>query len=464
MGYEWYEEDLTAFILKYDLPAYNREYEIKKFYSLQAKQFLEDFDIMFTKRKNRSHTDEFYNQILEAKRDIRKAFTFISKALSAYDALDFKKAQEIFDIMMGTIWPKLFITSINGLFRYDPRLFRIRAVTQGQKLKKPLDLFHIPYNKRNLITNERYSLSGHPCLYLATYLGIAWEECGYPSQFYYSEFKFNYDKDFNNDWKFITLISSRTFANTFLIAMNPDKEDILLQWIIRYLTTYPLILACSVVNLNGNSVFKPEYVIPQMLLQWVQRNYGKVHGITYFSCVATDNLRRLNGYDIVIPANNIDRRGYGKNLIEKFQVSKPIFCDNLLPVKDATIISNFKNDLLRNFDIFPHAAMDCITMMYEICQSFNTIVTHTKETKMELIVSSVQSVKRNCSCFLSRYNKAEIVTASEKEDYLGNIKARIENFCIYYNRFRTEVKSVIDKYDLDLTMITVPQESNFYKI
>ena len=464
MGYDWYEEDLASFILKYELPVYNREYEIEKFYRFQAKQFLADFDAMLIKKKNRSHTDEFYNQLHTAKKDIRETFTSITNTLFAYDALDFKKAQEIFDNMMCKIWTKLIITTINGLSGYYPSLYRIRAIMQGQEIKKPSDLFHIPYSKRNCISNERYSLSGHPCLYLANYLEIAWSECGYPSQFYYSEFRYDYEKDMNDDWKFITLISSRTFAQDFLVAMNPKNDETLLQWTIRYLTTYPLILACSVVNLNGNSVFKPEYIIPQMLLQWVQRNYGKVHGITYFSCIASDDLRRINGYNVVIPANDINRRGYGKNLIDKFRVSKPIYCDNLLSQKDALLVSDFKNNLLSNFNIFPMAAMDCITMMYDICQSFDLLISNIKDIKMKLVVSSVKSIRRNCRFFSMYFNKAEIVTVSEKEEFLGNKQARIENFCIYYDRFRAEVESVIDKYDLTLSMITIPQEADFYKI
>ena len=40
------------------------------------------------------------------------------------------------------------------------------------------EMFHIPYEKRNLVGNQRFSLSGLPCLYLGGSSYICWEELG----------------------------------------------------------------------------------------------------------------------------------------------------------------------------------------------------------------------------------------------------------------------------------------------
>ena len=40
------------------------------------------------------------------------------------------------------------------------------------------EMFHIPYDKRNLVGNQRYSLFGLPCLYLGGSSYICWEELG----------------------------------------------------------------------------------------------------------------------------------------------------------------------------------------------------------------------------------------------------------------------------------------------
>ena len=72
------------------------------------------------------------------------------------------------------------VTNINNYKRFNPELYRIRP-----HIDKPdhdvclIDLFHIPYSERYLVKNERFSISGQPCLYLATSLNIAWKEYGF---------------------------------------------------------------------------------------------------------------------------------------------------------------------------------------------------------------------------------------------------------------------------------------------
>ncbi len=71
----------------------------------------------------------------------------------------------------------------------------------------------------------------------------------------------------------------------------------------RYLKIYPLVLACSFVNQSENVPFKQEYILPQMLIQWVQRNKQTVQGIEYSSCV--ESILKDNGWNannVVIPA------------------------------------------------------------------------------------------------------------------------------------------------------------------
>lgn len=46
---------------------------------------------------------------------------------------------------------------------------------------KPLDLFHVPFEKRHLIGNNRFSLSGLPCLYFGSSIYGCWEEMNRPN-------------------------------------------------------------------------------------------------------------------------------------------------------------------------------------------------------------------------------------------------------------------------------------------
>lgn len=54
-------------------------------------------------------------------------------------------------------------------------------------------------------------------------------------------------------------------------------------------------------------------------LQWVYRNSNFAKGITYFSCIDDDDLRKINGYNIVIPAINFNRKGFCKDLIKSLR-------------------------------------------------------------------------------------------------------------------------------------------------
>ena len=57
--------------------------------------------------------------------------------------------------------------------------YRMRSAdnyTQYAKNTKD-EMYHIPFNKRYLIGNERYSLTGFPTFYLSSSIYSCWEEC-----------------------------------------------------------------------------------------------------------------------------------------------------------------------------------------------------------------------------------------------------------------------------------------------
>ena len=64
-----------------------------------------------------------------------------------------------------------------------PPLYRVRsdrtAASDGEISRK--DMFHVPFEKRRLVQNQRYSIAGLPCLYLGSSIWICWEELGRPS-------------------------------------------------------------------------------------------------------------------------------------------------------------------------------------------------------------------------------------------------------------------------------------------
>jgi hypothetical protein len=88
-----------------------------------------------------------------------------------------------------------------------------------------------------------------------------------------------------------------------------------------YILAWPLIVACSIKTGNKDSSFHPQYLVPQMLLQWVC-DEQKVDGIRYFS------TRTPRGgfpyYNFAFPARVIKSEGRCAHLQKKFTLTDPI--------------------------------------------------------------------------------------------------------------------------------------------
>ncbi|MBQ1520328.1 MAG: hypothetical protein IIZ56_02505, partial [Clostridia bacterium] len=65
----------------------------------------------------------------------------------------------------------------------------------------------------------------------------------------------------------------------------------------RYMLWYPLIAACSYVRTNREDPFAPEYIVPQLLAQWMRsENTGELVGIRYFSCYSRHASEKGRNY------------------------------------------------------------------------------------------------------------------------------------------------------------------------
>lgn len=88
-----------------------------------------------------------------------------------------------------------------------------------------------------------------------------------------------------------------------------------------YLLWYPLIAACSYISVSKKDPFAAEYIIPQLLMQWVrceigsqpgiEDEYSQLIGIRYFSCVSQKASETKFNY--VFPTS-------GKQKISRFAV------------------------------------------------------------------------------------------------------------------------------------------------
>jgi hypothetical protein len=205
---------------------------------------------------------------------------------------------------LGKVLSKIVTNEQYALTRMNIPLYRIRKFktttefpSNDNELMK--ELFHIPFNKIENVGNERYSISGHPSLYLGSSIYTCCEELNITKQdiktglVYCSRFESN---DMCNNGP-IQLLDLRT-------KQCKNEKDRHL-----YLNLFPLIMACSVAVKEKDKPFKPEYTIPQLVLEWVRNNaYPKINekiiGIAYSSTKITmeDTDCPEKFYNVVLPA------------------------------------------------------------------------------------------------------------------------------------------------------------------
>jgi hypothetical protein len=103
-----------------------------------------------------------------------------------------------------------------------------------------------------------------------------------------------------------------------------NGNDPLSRFMVAYCLCWPLLAACSVRVRNREEPFKPEYVVPNLLLQWIA-NTRKFDGIRYFSMnVDVKYNDPMACADFVFPSQTPAATGYCSRLSTAFHLSQPV--------------------------------------------------------------------------------------------------------------------------------------------
>lgn len=178
------------------------------------------------------------------------------------------------------------------------------------------EMFHIPYDKRNLVGNQRFSLSGLPCLYLGGSSYICWEELG--------------RKDFSTTNYCAYSLKNEIKLFDFLLPIAITNSHQVRRVVV--------ILACSLAA-NRDSLFKPEYILPQCILHTlINRSF---YGHSLF-CLRFCSSHLLNGdadyfqtdfndddflaryVNYVFPATSSKNEGYSEELRAVFNQTETV--------------------------------------------------------------------------------------------------------------------------------------------
>lgn len=229
------------------------------------------------------------------------------------------------------------------------------------------DLFHIPFEKRNKVSNQRYSVIGYPCLYLARSVYCCWQEYNTPSIEEITVAKFIYQK--GNDNRNMNLMDLR-LKDSF-----QDKNDF-----ISYLIRLPLILACSIRTKTPNETFKPEYIVSQLLLHAIikrdanKRFNGIIYTSTRYEGRQNKIIQKKLMENIVIPVIETKDKGFCENLSQHFELSAHLAIKNWLVTHPLIRLKTEIKDTPYSVTLFGILEKDMETLATE-CISNNTIST-----------------------------------------------------------------------------------------
>lgn len=244
------------------------------------------------------------------------------------------------------------VSEVLGHSGYHDRLNLYRVV--GVSDNYPYDrkrVFHTPYNLRSKVSTSRYSIAGYPSLYLGTSIELCQEEVRlnpYDKFSIVSLFKIERNLEFcDTEVNVIELglkpqdfteeanmeMSRRHFSRDLL--NDPETKKAYLMW-------YPLIAACSYIRVNKFDPFAAEYVIPQLMMQWVRSeleeksgSFDKLIGIRYFSC-ASIRASEL-GFNYVFPTSGKQEGSlpFCSVLTKAFKLTNPVYIHEYNSVLDC---------------------------------------------------------------------------------------------------------------------------------
>lgn len=272
------------------------------------------FDLSPIDDAQQQPVDILYDEVKDAiKENIRKTEEIIGAYLSGDIYSSTQKLDDWWKSVPDNEYPRYQI-------KRKDIFYRVRL--KGEKVYSEKDLFHVPFNKRGLVTTNRYSIPGYPCLYMGRSLYICWEELKRPALSGFATSALQAQEDID----LLDLRLRKVFFN---------KVECL-----NFMKMLPVILACSLAVENEQDKFKSEYVLPQLLLHLVvfknrqKRDAKTLRGIIYTSTVVANEFDFINEETksslcladcIVLPAliQNNTKSQYCADLSKKFLITKP---------------------------------------------------------------------------------------------------------------------------------------------
>ena len=399
-----------------------------------SNKFISDLFIILKNPLCKKHENILYGQEiilnLKKKKNLRSSLkTFFKDLIDIYVLWISGEAYHAIENLNNIFNNSLSNEDIK--FEIGKKLF-FRGRKNINNILNKYDMFHIPYDKRYLVRNQRFSLSGFPLLYLSSSLfGVYLEldiENEYPREEYsFSSFYFNNDaKIYSLDNPFrIHYDNTKTFIKESSILEN-NLEKKLLKLILSSVCLFEKRFPHKLMEKKGINIFYEEYVLPQALTQVLKLH--KYHGVFYPSTriknTLKDDLFDINNFNLAYFPEYKKKRHYDIDLFNNLNISVPI---------------NFSKEILTNIFDVPD--------IYSLGELFKRAIANAKNSDNTLIIklSNLLSIYENLFdkyyLFLSEIDDVKY-SENDKVKYKENL---IFEILIIYNFLEKSLLDLLNK-------------------
>lgn len=279
-----------------------------------------------------SKLDEIYKMEgddgLSFEKDLKNLINVINLTIVLYVAGNTTEATELFNKAMDEY---LRFRSLTDVIPVDSDFYRARKGTDKDRVIE--ELFHVAFHNKHRIPSNRFTIANFPALYLSDHTYVCWEEVSRHSldDLWFSRFT-------NKRYEMVVTLK---FFDQFYSDIATDDDSIAHTKLLRYIATFPLLVACLCKAKEPKSDHPPEYIISQLLLQYISQQNVLIAGIQYPSTKFDyKNLQNITPYNFVFPAKSNNPKGFCSSLTKGFHLTKPIKLplDKLIDDYDPTTL------------------------------------------------------------------------------------------------------------------------------
>ena len=157
-----------------------------------------------------------------------------------------------------------------------------KSLYRGRLSEKPLekaDMFHIPFMKAYRIRNQRFSITGQPLLYLSSDVHGVFNELSVNDN--------NYETLYITQYRFKQYDEKKMYVYDLTIDGSQLFQQSDFDSFSKNMYRFMLSCVCSFPNVRwrDNSFFVEEYVIPQLVTQYIKKSPYSYNGVCYNTAI-----------------------------------------------------------------------------------------------------------------------------------------------------------------------------------